>query len=246
MRKLAFSLISIFGACTCAHALTADELIQKNIEAKGGLAAIQAVKSLRASGTMDFGGGAFQMAYGLTQARPNLVRTEASIQGLTAIQAYDGEQAWSISPFGGRRDPEKMAADDAKSMVDSADIDGPLVDYRGKGSSVSYLGTEDVDGTLAHKIKLVQSDGDEFVYFLDPDFFLEIRVISKRQQRGSDAESEMDMGNYEKVAGVYMPFALEIGAKGSTQKQKITIDKMEANVATDPQAFAFPEGGAAK
>ena len=92
----------------------------------------------------------------------------------------------------------------------------------------------------------MQSDGDEFVYFLDPDFFLEIRVISKRQQRGSDAESEMDMGNYEKVAGVYMPFALENGAKGSTQKQKITIDKMEANVATDPQAFAFPEGGAAK
>lgn len=246
MRIIASGLIAALLVCSQAHAVTADELIAKNITAKGGIKAIEAISSLKSSGTIDFGGGAFQLSYGLTQVRPNLARSEASIQGLTAVQAYDGKEAWSISPFGGRRDPEKMSADDAREMIDSADIDGPLVNYKAKGSTVAYLGTEDVDGTLAHKIKLTQKDGDEFTYFLDPDYFLEIRVVSKRQLRGTDVESETDVGNYEKVNGVYLPFAIEVGPKGSSQKQKITIDKIEANVATDGASFSFPTTGGAK
>jgi hypothetical protein len=177
-------------------------------------------------------------------ARPGKLRTEASLQGLTAVQAYDGADAWQIQPFGGRRDPEKMPADDARSMVDDADLDGPLIDWQAKGSTLNYLGTEDVDGTLAHKLKLVQKDGDEFVYFLDPDYFLEIRVESKRLNRGSEVETVTEFGDYEKVAGVFLPYAIESGPKGSSGRQKITIDKIEANLDTSAVGFGFPSGGA--
>jgi hypothetical protein len=51
------------------------------------------------------------------------------------------------------RTQEKMSADDTKSLMEDADIDGPLVDWKAKGSTVEYLGTEDVDGTQAHKLK---------------------------------------------------------------------------------------------
>ena len=40
-----------------------------------------------------------------------------------------------------------------------ADIDGPLVDWKSKGHKVEYLGTEDMDGTQAHKLK-VTAAGD--------------------------------------------------------------------------------------
>ena len=48
------------------------------------------------------------------------------------------------------------------------------------------------------------------------------------------------MGDYEKVNGVYFPFSIEVGSKGSTDKQKIIIEKGEANIPVDDSIFEFP------
>ena len=156
------------------------------------------------------------------------------------VQAYDGAQGWKISPFGGRKDPEKMSVDDAKSLVEDAEIDGPLVDWQAKGSTVEYLGPEDVDGTLAHKLKVVRKNGDVSYVYLDPDHFLEIRVLTQRTEQGAQVEVETDLGDYEKIAGVFFPFSIEAGPKGSSDKQKIIFEKAEANVPVDDAVFKFP------
>ncbi len=225
-----------------AQALTVDELIQKNIEAKGGLEKIKAIKSVKSTGTMSFAGGGFELKMTALQARPLLIRTEATMQGMTAIQAYDGKSAWAVQPFGGRKDPIRTSADEAKGLIDRADIDGELIDYAAKGSKVEYLGTDDVDGTPAHKIKVTKKNGDTKTIFLDPDYFLEIRIQDAMYIRGELQEVETDLGSYELVNGVYMPFSIEAGGKGDSEKgQKITFDKVEFNVEVDPNAFAFPE-----
>ena len=149
--------------------LTVDALVAKNIEAKGGIDALRAVQSLRLKGKMLVNQGQIEFAYTQTKKRPGQVRAEATLQGMTLVQAYDGTQGWKISPFGGRKDPEKMSVDDAKSLVEDAEIDGPLVDWEAKGSTVEYLGPEDVDGTLAHKLKVVRKNGDVSYVYLDPD-----------------------------------------------------------------------------
>ena len=137
--------------------LTVDELVAKNVAAKGGADALRALQSVRFTGKMLVNEGQFQLAYVETKKRPGEVRSEATLQGMTAIQAYDGEQAWKVYPFQGRKDPEKMSADDTKSLIEEAEIDGPLVNWKAKGSTVEYLGTEDVDGTSAHKLKVVRN-----------------------------------------------------------------------------------------
>jgi hypothetical protein len=53
-------------------------------------------------------------------------------------------------------------------------------------------------------------------------------------------EIETDLGDYEKVNGVFIPFSIEAAPKGSQDKQKIIIEKAEANVPTDDAAFHFP------
>ena len=219
---------------------TADELVSKNIEAKGGADALRALQSLKLTGKMLVQQGQIELAYLQTKKRPEEVRTEASLQGMTQIQAYDGKEGWKVSPFFGRKDPERMSADDVKALIEDTEIDGVLVDWKTKGSSVEYLGTEDVDGTPAHKLKVVRKNGDISFVYLDPDHFLEIRVLTQRTRHGAHEEVETDLGDYEKAGGVFVPTSIESGRKGDPDKQKIVIDKAEANVGVDDAIFHFP------
>src|SRR6266568_6882780 len=220
--------------------LTVDELVAKNVAAKGGADALRALQSVRFTGKMLVNEGQFQLAYVETKKRPGEVRSEASLQGMTAIQAYDGEQGWKVSAFQGRKDPEKMSADDTKSLLEDAEIDGPLVDWKAKQSTVDYLGTEDVDGTLAHKLKVMRKNGDVNFVYLDPDHFLEIRILTQRIKHGAQVEVETDLGDYENINGVFIPFSIETGRKGDPDKQKIVNDKAEGNVPVDDSVFRFP------
>jgi hypothetical protein len=222
------------------HAPTVDELVAKNIQAKGGAESLQALQSLRLTGKMLVNEGQIELRYVETRARPNKIRTEAMLQGMTAVNAYDGKEGWKVAPFQGRKDPEKMSADDVKPLMEDAEIDGPLVDWKSKGSTVDYLGTEDVEGTAAHKLKVVRKNGDVSFVYLDPEHFLEIRILTQRTQHGAQIEEETELGNYEKVNGVFVPFAVDSGRKGDPDKQKIIIDKAEANMPVDDAMFRFP------
>ncbi|MEY2573343.1 MAG: hypothetical protein QOJ87_1556 [Verrucomicrobiota bacterium] len=217
-----------------------DTLVAKNTEAKGGAQALAAVTSLRLQGKMVVNNGRLEFGYVCIKKKPGAVREETSLQGMTRIDAYDGTEGWKISPFGGRKDPEKVSADDAKALVEDAEIDGPLINWKEKGSTVEYLGTEDVDGTLAHKLRVVRKNGDINYVYLDPDHFLEIRIITQRLENGAQVENETDLGDYEKINGVYFPFSIEGGSKGSTDKQKIILEKAEANTPVDESIFKFP------
>jgi|SRR2546421_11988720 len=227
---------------------TVDELIAKNIEAKGGASALRDLQTLRLAGKMlvqeggaiSFFNGQIQFAFVQIKKRPDEVRTEASLQGMTQIEAYDGKEGWKVSPFFGRKDPERMSVDDVKALAEDAEIDGPLVDWQAKGNAVEYLGTEDVDGTPAHKLRVARKNGDVSFVYLDPDHFLEIRVLTQRTRHGAYEEVETDLGDYEKAAGVFVPTSIEFGRKGAPARQRIMIDKVEANVPVDDAIFHFP------
>jgi hypothetical protein len=245
--KLRFAIILISAALIAPAGFTQeqkpptlDELVAKNIEAKGGADALRALQSLKLTGKMLVQQGQIELAYNQIKKQPGEVRTEATLQGMTMVQAYDGKEGWKIWPFQGRKDPEKMSADDVKSLVEDAEIDGPLVNWKAKQSTLEYLGTEDVDGTLAHKIKVVRKNGDVNFVYLDPDGFLEIRILTQRIKQGAQEEVETDVGDYEKIGGVFVPFSIESGRKGDPDKQKIIIDKAEANVPVDDAIFHFP------
>src|SRR5690349_9235381 len=223
-----------------ATAPTLEELVAKNVEAKGGAQAVHDLQSLRRTGTLLVNEGKIRLAYTQTKKRPLEVRTEATLQGMTAVQAFDGKDGWQISPFQGRKDPERMSADDVKALMEDAEMDGPLVDWKEKGSTIEYVGREDVDGTNAYKIKVTRKNGDINFVYLDPDHFLEIRVLTQRIQQGALVETETDLGDYEKINGMFVPTSIDAGSKGDADKQKIVIDKSEGNVPVDDAIFHFP------
>jgi len=228
-------------AAPVALGYSAEELVAKNIVAKGGIEKLHAIRSVRLSGKLVLNGGMLQLDYVALIKRPEFVRYEAKLQGLTQVQAFDGSQAWQINPFMGRKDPEKLSADDAKGMgEDAADVIGALVDYKEKGYRLEYLGTEDVDGTEAYKLRVIRANGDLIYVYLDPDYFLEIRTLSRRIEHGVPNETITDYGDYEKVDGVYLPLAQESGPKGSSDRQKVQFETAEINLVTDDTVFHFP------
>ena len=230
-----------------ASALSLDELLAKNATARGGADKVAAIKTLKSEGTLRFG-GQFELTFVQYQKSPDKVRNEASLQGLTAVQAWDGKEAWQISPFQGRKDPEKMTTDDAKAIADDAPIAGALIGAAERGAKVEYLGTEDVDGTQAHKLKVTLKNGDVEYVYLDPDHFLEIRMVAQRSVRGTQVESVTDYGDYEEVAGVFFPFSIATETKADGNRTQTTIEHAEANAAIDDSLFAFPasKAGAGK
>src|SRR5437763_8093360 len=247
MRSLTIALL-LGSVAFPAAAQDAQSLVAKNLEARGGGGAIDALKGVRFEGRMIFPGD-FELKYSETRARLSAAsgsRVDATLQGLDAVQAYDGHGgAWKINPFQGRKDPEKMSADEARALADSSLIEGPLLASRHDGSRVQYLGRDDFDGTLAYKLRVTQKDGDEFVYWLDPDTYLEIKVDETRRIRGAQQTTETELGDYEKVGGVYFPMSVESWQQGSpNQRQRVLIATGEANPAVDSAYFAEPGGPA--
>jgi outer membrane lipoprotein-sorting protein len=245
--RWAIFLAATVCAAPLAHALTADELLARNLDARGGADKVAAIKTLKLEGKLLIG-GQFEVALTQYQKAPDSVRSEASLQGLTAVQAWDGKEAWQISPFQGRKDPEKMTSEDAKALADDAPIAGALIGAKERGAKIDYLGTEDVDGTDAHKLKVTLKNGDVEYVYLDPDHFLEIRTVAQRSVRGTEVQSTTDFGDYEEVAGVYFPFSLATENKSDGSRTQTTIEHAQANAPLDDALFAFPAGktGAAR
>jgi len=235
-----FLLISFGCMGALSHAQTADELIAKNIEARGGLERIKAIKTMRVIGKIKGFGGRV-MAMGEENASPDLVRVTTTVQGMTAIQAYDGTTGWQVEPFGGKKDPELMGEDSLRDLLLDADFDGPLVDYKEKGSTVEYLGHDLVDGDDALRLKVMLKNGDIIYDYLDPDTFIEIRREIQQFIRGSVREREESFGSYKPVAGVMFPFAIATGSRNVPDAQTTAVQKIEVNVNIDPADFALPE-----
>ncbi|WP_309610748.1 hypothetical protein [Sphingomonas sp.] len=240
---LALLLSATASSLTAASEPTAAELVAKNLAARGGAAALAAINTIEFNGKF-IAPGDFQLTYHGTRARNaggDRMRDDLTIQSLTIVQAYDGQSAWKINPFQGRKDAERMSADEARAQADAGLIDGVLLASLHDGSSFRYLGREDFDGTNAYKLQIRQKDGDQYDYLLDPDTFLEIRATETRQVRGAQTITDYEYGDYDKVGGAYFPMAIDSWQPTQPdQRVRILIASAVANPRLDPASFAQP------
>ncbi|HEV2595617.1 MAG TPA: hypothetical protein VGU01_10500 [Sphingomicrobium sp.] len=243
--RYVFAALLIGCASFPVAAQDAQSLLAKNLEARGGAAALAAIKNVTFEGRTVYPGD-FELHYRETRGRlagANADRVDFTLQGLDIIQAYDGREGWKVNPLQGRKDAEKISADEVRALQDNALIEGPLLASRTDGSKVAYLGREDFDGTLAYKLKVTQRDGDEFVYWLDPDTFLEIKVDETRKIRGAEQTTESELGDYEKVAGVYFPMSIDTWPQGEeSARSRTLIATGRANDDVPVSFFSEPQG----
>jgi hypothetical protein len=239
MRRVLVSIATLALFAMPASAQTVDEIISHYIKTIGGMEKIQAVSTLRRRGKFT-GGGGFEAVVLQENKRGTSVREEFSLQGMTGINAYDGKTGWKIEPWNGKKDPESLGEEEMKSILEDSDFDGPLVNYKQKGNKVEFVGMDQFEGTDTFKLKVTIANGDVYFYYLDTDYYVPIKIDTKRLIRGAEREYETALGDYKEVAGWYLPHSIETNTKGSQDKSKVVYDKIEANAPIDDGRFRVP------
>jgi hypothetical protein len=236
--RLGLWIVFLAASGPGAMAQTVDELIEKNIQARGGLEKIHAIQSMRLTGRLSVGDATMPSV--LEVKRPNRTRWEFTVNGQTAVQAYDGTVAWAVVPFAGKTEPELMSAEDLKDIQLQADMDGPLVDYKAKGNRVEVMGLEKTGERDAWRLKVTLRNGDARDVYLDLKTHLQVLTVAHRTVQGKQVEIESELGDYREVGGVLLPYSFETRARGVVRKQVLHLEKIELNVPIDDSRFRMP------
>lgn len=238
MRRLSLLISALLVFSAAVSAQTVDELIAKTAAARGGLAKLKAVQTVRLTGNFETNG----IAAGFVEVakRPNKLRRDITIQGMNMIQSYDGHNAWQIIPFSGKTDAEPMTGDDLKGIQEEADTDGPLLDYKLKGNKVELVGKEKIGAKDAYNLKVTLPTGTVRNIYLDAETFFPIKNTTKVTRGGTEATVESFLSDYRAADGIMVPFTVQVQIDGGAASQKITFDKVEFNVPVDDAIFLMP------
>lgn len=215
--------------------LSAAEIAEKNVQARGGLQAWRGVYALSFEGKMGAGGNRqapipvslqnkglnkplaakplqeeAQLPFKMLLKRPRQTRIELLFNGQTAVQVYDGAHGWKIRPFLNRREVEPFTAEELKITSMQSDLDGPLVDYEAKGTRIKIEGMEKVEGRDTYKLALTAKGGEIIHVWIDAQTFLETKIEGQpRRLDGKLHPVEIYYSDYRKVGGLQIPFVLE-------------------------------------
>jgi outer membrane lipoprotein-sorting protein len=238
------ALLALLAPVAHVGAETVDQVIARYLQARGGLERIRLVQSLRFTGKMTLGDVQTPMV--LELKRPNRMRTEFEVQGRKGVRAFDGQRGWAILPVPGLDRPRLMPDDEAKEAREQADVDlSPLVDSVAKGYQVELLGREKLETRDAWKLLVRGPDGSERTLFLDVRSSLAVRSEEKRMLEGQPREFVTLISDYRPVAGLVFPHAIELGPRGSTDRQRLTFERIEVNPVLDDARFVMPAANAA-
>jgi len=251
------------NAAAAPAKLTAAEIVDKNIAARGGLQKWRGVQTLSWSGKMDAGGGnrppiagipgqprptasqepaaQLQLPFVLEMMRGRKSRLEIEFKGETAVQVYDGSQGWKLRPFLNRHEVEPFTADELKAAANQSDLDGPLVEYAAKGTTIVVEGIEKVEGKDAYKLKLTLKNKEVLREWVDAQSFLEVKVEgTPRKLDGKPHAVWVFLRDYKPVSGLMIPHLIETTVQGVQRTEKIQIEKVVVNPRLDASRFAKP------
>jgi len=239
---LLFTLAFGFLFSLYASAQTVDEIIKKNIDAKGGLGKFKSIKTIRLTGLFSMPSMGIEDALiTIVAKRPNLIRLDIEVMGMVVVRAFDGETAWQTMPTEmGDLETDEMPESDAEEMRRDSDFDGHLIDYKKKGHKVELVGKEDVEGTEVYNLKVTLKDGYVVNYYFDTKNFLDLKSKAITSFQGQEVEGETFYSDYKEIAGILFAHSVEMKLDGQTNQQVI-FEKVELNVDVEDAYFKMPE-----
>jgi hypothetical protein len=222
---------------TIARAQGAEELVSRNLSARGGAARLKSVPGLRIMARVLLPTAGLEFPVVITTRRPNWFYQESTIRGQKVIAGFDGEKGWIVNPLMGGLAPQEMQGSRLEMLKRSLDLEGPLVDYKAKGTTVEVAGHDTLEGKPVTKLKVTPKDGlVEFLY-VDDETGLETKTIKQIKDGDGITTLETRYSNYESVDGVMVAHIVEQKAAG--QVLQFTIEHIEI-AAPDESLFRMP------
>jgi len=228
--------LALLGAVV--HAQTVNDVVRRYLDARGGIVKLRSVVTLRLTGTMELPG--VSAPFVLELKRPGRMRTEFTVEGRKGIRAWDGRTGWEQLPLPGER-PRPMGPEEAAEARAQADVDlSPLVDSAAKGYAVELVGRDRLPGGETWKLVVRGGEEPPRTLHLDARTHLVVQTVDRRLVDGQEVEFVTEVGDYRSVGGLAFPHRIEVGPKGSPERQRLVVRAVEVNPPLDDARFAMP------
>jgi outer membrane lipoprotein-sorting protein len=239
--------------------MTAAQIVDRHVNARGGAAAWKAVQTLAMKGKMGAGASTYeavskkltlerkerpeaQLPFVLEYKRPYRSRLELTFEGQTAVQVFDGKAGFKYRPFLGRKDWQPYSAQELAQAIAEPGIDGWLVDASARGAKVEAAGVESVEGQPAYKLAVTRKDGQVRRVWIDGKSFLEVREDGEpRKLDGKARPVSIYLRDYKAEQGLMMPHLIETAVQGVPKTEQIQIESIQLNPALDDGRFTKPK-----
>lgn len=253
VRVILFSVAVLLSSVAVAKNpkdLTADQIVARNVEARGGLAAWRHLQTMIWTGQLESDSAPMPaMAFTLEQKRPNKTRFEITGSGSRTMRIFDGAHGYRVrARREGGPDIRPYSPEELKFAHDSQAIDGPLIDYQAKGSTVTLVGREKLDNDNTYHLQVKFASGESQEVWVDAKTFLEVRIdrpaYSSAATGGAFAVRAGSVPvyyrNYKNFDGIQIPTLIEIGASTGRTPDKMQIERVALNMAIDDRQFERP------
>lgn len=213
--------------------LTAEQILEKNIEATGGKAAYEAQKSQIVSGDITVLGAGLKGTM-TTFSKGNKILVVTQIAGIgTQKQAFDGKVAWSQDQINGLR---KLAGPEKDAMERSAT--SSTINWKSFYKSVTLDGKEKVGDRDTYVVTMVPKTGEPIKSYYDAETFMVLRTKTTVKSQQGTSETDMAFSDYKDEGGVKIAHKMTL-SMGPAQIE-IVITKVQNNVKIDDAKFSYP------
>ena len=209
--------------------MTAQEIVQRYIAARGGLEKLRAIRTLVFRGPPRPNGGSGRQ---ILRARPFYLSIGSEGNDGSPWEAYD---EFGLQP--------RVTDAPGAALRHTAYFDDPLVMTLEPGWSVELTGSERIGDRDTWRLRVTYPDGFVNESFIDKASWLLIarRITAPVHAFGSSATSQAVIGDYRPVNGVLFPFSLhEVDLASGDEQDAFTWQSIEANVPIDPARFSPP------
>jgi len=233
----AAALAGLMPGATFAQ--TVDELLARNLAARGGAKAWQAVSTLQMTGRMEIGRDVM-VPFVLELKRPGKMRMEFEFDGEVAVQTFDGKTGWKLTPFLGRRSPEPMSGWELREATGGSDLRGLLIDHAQRGHKVELLGRTQVDGRDAYRLKVTLPQGAVRWVYLDAETALEVKQEMRRKLGRRERLVETYFYDWKATQGVLIAHRQETRTEGRKNTLPFQVQTVRVNAPLADERFGKP------
>ncbi len=229
--------------------LTAEQIVERNVAARGGLAAWRKIQTMAWTGRIESGpNGATRTPFMMTFRRPEATRFEIMTDGQRAVRVFDGASGWKLRPnVGSPPEVTDYSAEEISFARDSGGLDGPLVDYMAKGVGIALVGMDTVKGHRAYHLKVTLPSGQGHNDWIDTGNFLELKYDrATRNAVGMPGIVSVYFRNYQTLNGLTLPFLIETGVGTHQATDRMIIEKIAFNPEVDGAMFTKPAAAGAR
>jgi hypothetical protein len=221
--------------------MTAEQIVNRNIEVRGGFEAWSKIQTIIWAGHLESERSPVpSLPFQLKEKRPDMSRFEITEPSQRSLRVFNGVGGWKMKlGADGKPEVKPLTAQEVKFARAAPGLEGPLVDYRARGSTIELEGDDEIDGRKDYRIGVTLASGEHQTVWIDAESFLDSRFDrTAYSQNGSRGVITVRYRDYKEVQGLALPSLIEIGGAAASKPDRMVIERVALNAAIPEREFA--------